>query len=85
MTKRFNKFKGEVLHIRGDVQMVCGQLKALFFKFSTLMAKLQQQKGQASVSPMVQNCGDQEAGQGQSAMNMKPIRIDVPRYIGDDP
>ena len=45
--------QGEILHMRDDVQMVCSQLNKLSFKFSMLMAELQQQRGQAYVSPMV--------------------------------
>ena len=39
--------QGDVLLVREDVQSVCSQLNELTFKFSTLMADWQQQKGQA--------------------------------------
>ena len=50
--------QGQVLHMREDVQAVCNQLNDLTFKFSTMLVEWQQQKGQASSSPLMQSRGE---------------------------
>ena len=34
---------------------------------------------------MGHNCGEQDSFRGQNAMNIKPMRIDVPHFEGGDP
>ena len=41
--------QGEILHMCEDVQAVFGQLNDLSFKFSTMMAEWQQQRGQSEM------------------------------------
>ena len=74
-----------MLRMRDDVQAVFTQVSDLSFKFATLMAELQQQRGQRSSSPIMVNPADQEGLRGEQSVNMKPMRIDVPRYEGGDP
>ena len=52
--------QGEVLHVREDLQEVFTQLSDLSFKFSTMMAKWQQQREQSSSTLMDQSRREQE-------------------------
>ena len=81
----FQQMHDEALHLRKDVQAVCSQLHKLSFKFSMIMAEWQQ-RGQTSSSPVGHNQREQDGFRGQNAMNIRPMRIDLPRrFEGGDP
>ena len=65
--------QGEVAHMREYFQVIFAQVNDLSFKFSMLMAELQQKRCQSSALSVVQNRGDQENVRGQHAVNMKPM------------
>ena len=52
--------QGEVLQIQSDVQVVFDQMNELSFKFSTMFAEWQQQRGHNQPSSFTQNRGDQD-------------------------
>ena len=82
------QMQGDVLQTQDDVQAVFQQLNDLSFKFSTMFANWQQQKGQNQSSSLAQNRGEHElvvGSRGHSDVNLKPIKIDVPRFEEGDP
>ena len=50
--------QGDSLHIQENVQAVFDQVNDLSFKFSTMFADWQQQRGQNQPSPSIQTRGD---------------------------
>ena len=85
---RLEKHDQVIQQLQVDVQAIFTQLHDVNFnidaRFSTLMAELQQQRGQDASSSM-QNRAEYEGSRGQNTMNLKPLRIDVPRFEGGDP
>ena len=60
----------------------------LSFKFSTIFAEWQQQRGQHQPRSSSHNRNDQDEGtvaKSQVSVNLKSIRIDVPRFGNGDP
>ena len=81
--------QGDIGHVREEVQAVLSQINDLSFKVATMFADWQQQWGQHQLaSPSDQHRRDQESigtARNQNAMNLKPIRIDAPRFEDGDP
>ena len=81
------QMQGEMSQFRIDVQAMFQQMSDFTFKFSSMFDEWQ--RGQSRAPSPNQDHSDQEdvsaVSKGSTSMNMKSMRINVPRFEGGDP